>query len=59
MQIPTIKCLLYRVVKRSSYRLNSMILVAVLVGFTGTLLFAIELDSDVSPTTSTAICNVR
>ena len=52
-------CLFYRVVKKSSYRLNSIILIAVLVGFTGTLLFAIDLDSDVSPTASTAICNVR
>lgn len=50
---------LYRVVKRSSYRLNSIILAAVLVGYTGTLLHVIQLDSDMSRISAAAICNVR
>ena len=50
--------ILCRVVKRSSYRLNSLILAGVLVGFTGTLLNVIQLDSSMSHK-SAAICNVR
>ena len=48
----------FRVVKRSSYRLNSLILVAVLVGFVGTLLHVIKLDDDMSEVVTTTICNV-
>ena len=47
-----------RVVKRSSYRLNSLILVAVLVGFVGTLLHVIKLDDDMAEPLTTTICNV-
>ena len=47
-----------RVVKRSSYRLNSLILVAVLVGFVGTLLHVIKLDDDMAELLTTTICNV-
>ena len=48
----------FRVVKRSSYRLNSLILVGVFVGFVGTLLHVIRLDSDMSKTFTTTVCNV-
>ena len=48
----------FRVVKRSSYRLNSLILVAVLVGFVGTLLHIVKLDDDMSEVVTTTICNV-
>ena len=51
--------ILCRVVKRSSYRLNSLILAGVLVGFTGTLLNVIQLDSSMSHKSSAAICNVQ
>ena len=44
--------------KRSSYRLNSLILVAVFVGFVGTLLHVIDLDEDMSEVVTTTICNV-
>jgi len=47
-----------RVVKRSSYRLNSLILVAVFVGFIGTLLHVIKLDDDMSELLTATICNV-
>ena len=47
-----------RVVKRSSYRLNSLILVAVFVGFIGTLLHVIKLDDDMSELVTATICNV-
>ncbi|XP_065917534.1 gamma-aminobutyric acid type B receptor subunit 2-like [Dysidea avara] len=47
------------VVKRSSYRLNSLILVAVFVGFVGTLLHVIKLDEDMSEVVTTTICNAR
>ena len=47
-----------RVVKRSSYRLNSLILAAVLVGFVGTLLHVIKLDDDMAEPLTTTICNV-
>ena len=50
--------ILFRVVKRSSYRLNSLILVGVFVGFIGTLLHVIKLDSDMSETFTTTVCNV-
>ena len=49
---------LYRVVKRSSYQLNSLILVGVFVGFVGTLLHVIKLDSDMPETFTTTVCNV-
>ena len=45
--------------KRSSYRLNSLILAAALVGFTGTVLHVIQLDSDMSHTFTAIICNVK
>ena len=48
----------FRVVKRSSYQLNSLILVAVFIGFVGTLLHVIKLDSDMSDLFTTTICNV-
>ena len=47
-----------RVVKKSSYRLNSLILVAVLIGFVGTLIHIIKLDSDMSKIITTTVCNV-
>ncbi|XP_065916307.1 gamma-aminobutyric acid type B receptor subunit 2-like isoform X2 [Dysidea avara] len=47
------------VVRKSSYRLNSLILVAVLVGFFGTLLHVIKLDDDMSDVVTTTICNAR
>ena len=47
-----------RVVKRSSYRLNSLILVGVSVGFVGTLLHVIDLDEDMPELLTTTICNV-
>ncbi|XP_065892681.1 gamma-aminobutyric acid type B receptor subunit 2-like isoform X2 [Dysidea avara] len=47
------------VVKRSSYRLNSFILVGVCVGFVGTLLHVIVLDDDMPEPLTTTICNVR
>ena len=50
--------ILFRVVKRSSYRLNSLILVGVFVGFIGTLLHVIKLDYDMSETFTTTVCNV-
>jgi len=46
------------VVKQSSYRLNSLILVAVVVGFVGTLLHVIDLDDDMPELLTTTICNV-
>ena len=49
---------IYRIVKRSSYRLNAIILAAVFVGYVGTLLFIIKLDPDMSHSSSTALCNV-
>ena len=49
---------LFRVVRKSSYRLNSLILVAVLVGFVGTLLHVIKLDDDMVELLTTTICNV-
>ena len=49
----------YRIVKRSSYRLNSLILAAAFVGFAGTLLHIIQLDSDMNHTSTAAICNVN
>ena len=55
MWITNILC---RVVKRSSYRLNSLILVGVFVGFVGTLLHVIKLDSDMPETFTTTVCNV-
>ena len=48
----------YRVVKRSSYRLNSFILVGVCVGFVGTLLYVVVLDDDMPEPLTTTICNV-
>ena len=53
-----IHTIVFRVVKRSSYRLNSLILVGVFVGFIGTLLHVIKLDSDMSETFTTTVCNV-
>lgn len=50
---------IYRVVKKSSYRLNSIILVGVFVGFVGTLLHVIQLDSDMSQTSAAIVCNVK
>ena len=47
-----------RVVKRSSYRLNTLILIGVLVGFVGTLLHVIKLDDDMPELVTTTICNV-
>ncbi|XP_065916310.1 gamma-aminobutyric acid type B receptor subunit 2-like isoform X2 [Dysidea avara] len=47
------------VVRKSSYRLNSLILVAVFVGFVGTLLHVIKLDDDMSEVVTTTICNAR
>jgi len=47
-----------RVVRKSSYRLNSLILVAVFVGFVGTLLHVIKLDDDMAEPLTTTICNV-
>jgi len=39
---------LFRIVKKSSYRLNFLILVIVFVGFIGTRLHIIKLDDDMS-----------
>ena len=47
-----------RVVRKSSYRLNLLILIAVLVGFVGTLLHVIKLDDNMSEVVTTTICNV-
>ncbi|XP_065916318.1 gamma-aminobutyric acid type B receptor subunit 1-like isoform X2 [Dysidea avara] len=47
------------VVKRSSYRLNTLILIGVLVGFVGTLLHVIKLDDNMSELVTTTICNTR
>ena len=49
----------YRVVKRSSYQLNSIILAAVFIGFVGTLLFVIRLDSNMRHSSSIALCTVN
>ncbi|XP_065892670.1 gamma-aminobutyric acid type B receptor subunit 2-like isoform X2 [Dysidea avara] len=49
----------HRVVKRSSYRLNSFILVGVCVGFVGTLLYVVVLDDDMPEPLTTTICNAR
>ena len=59
--VKSLKCYQYtfRGVKRSSYQLNSLILVAVLVGFVGTLLHVIHLDEDMPNSLTTTICNVR
>ena len=54
-----LSCHIYRVVKKSSYRLNSIILVGVFVGFVGTLLHVIQLDSDMSHTSAAIVCNVK
>ena len=48
----------FRAVRKSSYRLNSLILVAVFVGFVGTLLHVIKLDDDMPELVTTTICNV-
>ena len=50
--------ILCRVVKRSSYRLNSLILVGVFIGFIGTILHVIQLDSDMPEAFTTTVCNV-
>ena len=47
-----------RVVKRSSYRLNSLITVGIFLGFIGDLLYVIKLSPDMPETLTTAICNV-
>ncbi|XP_065916335.1 gamma-aminobutyric acid type B receptor subunit 2-like [Dysidea avara] len=47
------------VVKWSSYWLNSLILVAVFVGFVGILLHVIKLDDDMSEIVTTTIYNAR
>ena len=44
--------------KWSSYWLNSLILVAVFVGFVGILLHVIKLDDDMSEIVTTTIYNV-
>ena len=48
----------YSVIKRSSYRLNSLILLGVFIGFVGTVIHAIPLEPDMSETFTTAVCNV-
>ena len=50
---------LFRVVKRSSYCLNCVIISAILMGFIGTALYTIELDNDTSEVASALVCNVR
>ena len=50
--------LMYRVIKRSSYRLNSLILVGVFIGFIGTVLHTIQLNSDMPEAFTTTVCNV-
>ena len=55
----TVSCHVYRVVKNSSYRLNSVILIGIFVGFAGTLLHAIQLDSGMSQTSAAFFCNVK
>ena len=47
-----------RVVKRSSYRLNLLILVGVCIGFSGTILHVIVLDDDMHVIFTTTVCNV-
>ena len=47
-----------RIVKQSSYRLNSLILTGVCLGFIGDLLYMITLDHDMSEIFTTTICNV-
>ena len=49
---------IYRIVKRSSFWLNAIILAAVFVGCVGTLLFIVKLDPDMSRSSSTALCIV-
>jgi len=49
----------YRVVKQSSYCLNTVILSAILMGFIGTALYTIEPDENTSHTASALLCNVR
>ena len=44
--------------KRSSYRLNLLIIAGVFIGFVGDLLYVIELDSDMSEILTTTVCNV-
>ena len=44
--------------KQSSYRLNSLIITGVCLGFGGDLLYTISLDHDMSETLTTTICNV-
>ena len=48
----------YRVVKQSSYRLNSLIMIGVCLGFVGDLLYVIKLDNDMSEMLTTTVCNV-
>lgn len=47
-----------RVVKRSSYRLNCVILSGILMGFIGTTLYTIEPDDNTGHVVSTLVCNV-
>jgi len=47
-----------RVVKRSSYRLNLLILVGVCIGFSGTILHVIVLDDNMPELFTTTVCNV-
>ena len=47
-----------RVVKQSSYRLNSLIIVGVCLGFVGDLIYVIKLDPDMSETLTSTLCNV-
>ena len=48
-----------RVVKRSSYRLNCVILSAILMGFIGTALYTCEPDNDHNQVVAALVCNVR
>ena len=56
----TVMCTwMYRIVKRSSYRMNSLILAAAFTGFAGIALHVIQLNSDMSQTFTSTICNVK
>ena len=49
----------YRVVKRSSYCLNCVIISAILMGFIGTALYTIEPDDHTGRVAAALLCNVR
>ena len=49
----------FRVVKRSSFCLNCVIISAILMGFIGTALYTIEPDDTTDSVAAVLVCNVR